>query len=146
MVVKLFTYSFFVFYVSFLLLPFPLWFYSVMYLLLRCVFIDVYFCNFCAFYIFLFFFVFFIYIAMFLCMNTYILFISLNMFSSHLSFAVFSLNYSLHHLILSYFQFNKFISLESLFFLVSQSSFILYFLPTMPLYFSLSLFFFFTII
>ena len=45
-------------------------------------------------------------------------------FCSHLSFAVFSLNYSLYHLILSYFQFNKFISLESLF-LISQASFIL---------------------
>ena len=67
---------FFVFYISFLLLPFSLWFYKVMCLLLLCVFIDVHFPNFCAFHIFLFFF--FIHIEMFLCMNTSILFISLN--------------------------------------------------------------------
>ena len=61
-------------------------------------------------------------------------------FSFHLSFAVLSLNYSITYPVL--FEFNKFISLESLFFLVSQSSFILYFLSTIPLCFSLSLLFF----
>lgn len=120
---------------------FPLWLYSVIGLLLLCVFIDKHFCNFSVFHIFLFLFSLFILWCFYVWILLYSTFLWIYaVFSLTICF-FFSLNYSLHHLILSYFQFNKFISLESLF-LISQASFILYSLPTIFLYFSHSLVFF----
>lgn len=94
---------------------FPLCLYSVIGLLLLCVFIDEHFCNFSVFHIFLFFlFSLFILWCFYVWILLYSSFLWVYAFFSHIICCFFQ-NYSLHCLILSYFQFNKFISLESLF-------------------------------